>query len=279
LSRKRLDTSPHFRNFFTRPSTTQAELDALNKEIDKAEKRAAKVKPKSTEFADIDQNRRDVAFWAKTPKEYYDKFIKETGEMWNRLSVFEKEALYYYTHIYCPINEPLRGKQYIGSDSKRKEALSKIPHITSAIQKSEISEDVWLMRGDSDADVIKSRFGIDIDGMTESQAVTALLGKEGIEKAFLSCGSSKGTGFSSKDIITNIFVPKGTKGIYVEPISAFGNGSDGANWDGKKRQKSVSKENETILQRGTKFRITKVENRAGKWYIDVDVIGQEPQPY
>lgn len=255
------------------------DLDDLRKLIDNANKKRFELDKKKVKFTGIDQARRDNAFWAKRPMEYYDEFIAETGRTWNSLNRLEKESVYYYTHTYCPINEPLRGQNYIGSMDKLNASVSKIPHITSAIEKSEISRDVWLMRGDSDISVIKSRFGIDISGMNVSEARKVLIGKEGIEKAFVSCGSSNGTGFDSKNVITNIFVPKGTKGIYVEPVSRFGNGSMGENWDGVTRQNSASKENETLLQRGTKFRITKVDRKGSRWYIDVDVIGQEPQPY
>lgn len=226
----------------------------------------------------VTQAQRDAAFWAKNGKDYYDEFIVHTGNVWNTLSVKEKGSLYYYTHTYCNINEPLRGIAYIGNASKAKEGLSKIPYITSALDKFVIPKDIWLQRGDRDVSTIFHRFGIDISGMTEKQAQKALLGKEGIEKAFLSCGSSKGKGFSG-EVITNMYVPKGTKGAYVEPISHYGNGNSYDNWDGLTRQSSVSGENETLLQRGTKFRVTKVEKKGSQWYIDVDVIGQEPQSY
>jgi hypothetical protein len=36
-------------------------------------------------------------------------------------------------------------------------------------------------------------------------------------------------------------------------------------------------ENEIILQRGTKFRITKAEYTNGKWYIDMEVLEQSPK--
>lgn len=255
------------------------DLEELRTLIDNANKKRYELDRKKVKFTGIDQARRDNAFWAKRPMEYYDEFIAETGRTWNSLNRLEKESVYYYTHTYCPINEPLRSINYIGSREKLNTSVAKIPHITSAIEKSEISRDVWLMRGDSDINVIKYRFGVDISGMNVNEARKVLIGKEGIEKAFVSCGSSKGTGFDSKNVIFNIFAPKGTKGIYVEPVSRFGNGTMGENWDGVKRQSSASKENETLLQRGTKFRITKVDRRGSRWYIDVDVIGQEPQPY
>ena len=112
----------------------------------------------------------------------------------------------------------------MGSETKKQLSISKIPHITNALNKSDIEKDLWLQRGDSSINVIKYRFGVDISGMNVAEARKALIGKEGIEKAFVSCGSSKGKGFSGS-VITNIFVPKGTKGLYLEPISRYGNGT------------------------------------------------------
>lgn len=258
---------------------SQKDLEELQALIDEANKKRTELDRKKVKFGGIDQARRDIAFWAKKPMDYYNEFISDAGTKWNNLNKLEKESVYYYTHTYCSINEPLRGQKYVGDITKLQYSKSKIPHITSAIEKSELSRDVWLQRGDDGVDVIKNRFGIDIRGMNVAEARKALIGKEGIEKAFVSCGSSKGTGFDNKVVIMNLFVPKGTKGLYIEPISYYGHGTKSPNWDGKKRQSSVSKENETLLQRGTKFRITKVERSGGRWFIDADVIGQEPQPY
>ena len=37
-------------------------------------------------------------------------------------------------------------------------------------------------------------------------------------------------------------------------------------------------ENEIILQRGTRLRITKAEYSHGQWYIDCEVLSQYPRP-
>ena len=107
----------------------------------------------------------------------------------------------------------------------------------------------------------------------------------------MSTAHTKGYGFvgdGEKDVISsfvyNIYCPKGTKGIYAEPYSRFGSlRSDGYNWDGKSgaHHFGSTKELEVILQRGTKFRILKVErkynNGAYRWFVDIEVIDQ-PTP-
>ena len=119
------------------------------------------------------------------------------------------------------------------------------------------------------------KFGLTNYNYATDDEIKALVGKEGTEGAFMSVGSSKGNGFSG-ECVFNIYCPKGTKGMYVEPFSQFGNGAKSADWDGVCNQKTVGGENETLLQRGTKFRVTKVEKSGGKWYIDMEVIEQKP---
>lgn len=88
---------------------------------------------------------------------------------------------------------------------------------------------------------------------------------------------AKGTGFSG-DVIFNIYAPRGTKMMYCEPFSGFGNGS-GRNWDGIIKQQTFGSESEMLLQRGTTFKITKVEKSNGTWYIDLDIVAQNPLPF
>ena len=66
--------------------------------------------------------------------------------------------------------------------------------------------------------------------------------------------------------------------MYCEPFSAFGHGA-GRSWDGISPQSSFGYESEILIQRGTKFRITKVQKSGGQWYIDVEIIEQNPLPF
>ena len=107
--------------------------------------------------------------------------------------------------------------------------------------------------------------------------IKALIGATGTEGAFWSMEVAKGTGFSG-DVIFNIYAPRGTKLMYCEPFSGFGNGS-GRNWDEIIKQQTFGSESEMLLQRGTTFKITKVEKSNGTWYIDLDVVTQNPLPF
>lgn len=113
----------------------------------------------------------------------------------------------------------------------------------------------------------------------------ALVGRTGYDNSFVSCGSNKNTYFDGtrppKDVVLNIYCPKGTMGVYAEPFNNYGQFKRG--WNGKDKPTRLN-ENEIILQRGITYRITKVERGycAGLyrdvWFIDVEVIAQNPQP-
>lgn len=113
----------------------------------------------------------------------------------------------------------------------------------------------------------------------------SLVGRIGHDNSFISCGSNKDTYFNGttprKDVVLNIYCPKGTFGVYAEPFNNYGQFKRG--WDGVTKP-SFLNENEVILQRGTTYRITKVERGYCSglsntvWFIDVDVIAQNPQP-
>mgnify|MGYP002709132501 CR=1 FL=1 len=71
--------------------------------------------------------------------------------------------------------------------------------------------------------------------------------------AFWSTGACFGSGFNS-DVEWRIYAPKGTRGMYVEPISASGNG-DGISWSGVSGQRSFGGETEFVIHRGGTYRI------------------------
>ena len=220
--------------------------------------------------------RKDAAMWAKDAMEADNKLRDKCGEVWRNATAKEKDGINGYTKEYHNINEPLRGLTYYGSASKAQRGLNRIPHIESIINKSSYDFDMWVQRGD-DLVALK-KFGLSNYATASDAEIKALVGKEGVEGAFWSAGVAKGKGFSG-DIIFNIYMPRGTKAMYCEPFSAFGHGS-GKAWDGISRQNSIGHEAEILIQRGTKFRVTKVEKGSnGTWYIDLDVIEQNPVPF
>lgn len=111
-----------------------------------------------------------------------------------------------------------------------------------------------------------------------------LLGRTGVDESFLSCGSCRNTNFSGTGgdnmnnrprVCLNIYCPKGTMMTYADAFNHYSTGYTSSRvWDGS--TKKSPGECEVFLQRGTKFRVMKVEYDYDKdiLYVDVDVIGQ-----
>lgn len=260
----------------------------MDKRIAEQARRDAKKAAKSSGF-DADaysKARKNAAMWAKDTQEADSKLRDKCGEVWKNATAKEKDGINGYTEEYHNINEPLRGLTYYGPASKTQRGLDRIPHIESIINKSSYDFDMWVQRGD-DLVALK-KFGLSNYAAASDAEIKALVGKEGVEGAFWSAGVAKGKGFSG-EVIFNIYMPRGTKAMYCEPFSYYGhgvNGKKGMNyddvikWDGNNKQKEFGSESEILIQRGTKFRVTKVEKgKNGIWYIDLDVIEQNPVPF
>lgn len=276
----------------------QQQLKKIEQEISKVQTDLKKVENSGIIEAVDDaysQARKDAAMWAKSTKEADALLRDRCGEVWRSSPPIQKNAIYDYTQSYHKFNEPLRGIEY-GSEKflgvgnvdldqigvsysgwKPGAMRKEINAMTDIIEKSVYQEDFWLQRGCRFKGMDKF-FNVPMDKLqhaSQAELEALLLGTTPTEYGFCSCGVAKGKGFSG-DIILNIYAPSGTQMMYVEPFSAFGNGS-GKSWDGLKPQSSFGQESEIILQQGTTFRVTKVEKTPGTIYIDLEVIGQKPQ--
>ena len=276
----------------------QQQLKKIEQEISKVQADLKKVENSGIIEAVDDaysQARKDAAMWAKSTKEADALLRDRCGEVWRSSPPIQKNAIYDYTQSYHKFNEPLRGIEY-GSEKflgvgnvdldqigvsysgwKPGAMRKEINAMTDIIEKSVYQEDFWLQRGCRFKGMDKF-FNGPMDKLqhaSQAELEALLLGTTPTEYGFCSCGVAKGKGFSG-DIILNIYAPSGTQMMYVEPFSAFGNGS-GKSWDGLKPQSSFGQESEIILQQGTTFRVTKVEKTPGTIYIDLEVIGQKPQ--
>lgn len=276
----------------------QQQLKKIEQEISKVQADLKKVENSGIIEAVDDaftQERKDAAMWAKSTKEADALLRDRCGEVWRSSPPIQKNAIYDYTQSYHKFNEPLRGIEYgsekflgVGNVDLDQIGVSysgwqpgamrkEINAMTDIIEKSVYQEDFWLQRGCRFKGMDKF-FNVPMDKLqhaSQAELEALLLGTTPTEYGFCSCGVAKGKGFSG-DIILNIYAPSGTQMMYVEPFSAFGNGS-GKSWDGLKPQSSFGQESEIILQQGTTFRVTKVEKTPGTIYIDLEVIGQKPQ--
>lgn len=274
------------------------EYEKLNSKVNNIQGQISKLnsKPTGVDLGTFSQERKDKAHWF-TDKNGSTKgadgiLRDECGKVWREATNGEKNAIYNYTKSYSKFNEPLRGYEYgtnkflgvgkvnletIGMNYgsyARGEVKKLIDNMTSIIDKSTYNFDIWLNRGCRYQGMDKF-FNIDMDDLKNLSSEK--LSKKLVDTAltdfgFISCGVAKGKGFGG-DIKLNIYAPKGTKMMYAEPFSAFGDGP-GISWDGIKKQSIFGSESEIILQRSTQFRVTKVERSGGVLYVDLEVIGQ-----
>ena len=230
------------------------------------------------------QERRDKAVWAQSSREADSILREKSGEVWRNATEDQRDAIYDYTGSYSKFNEPLRGIEYGTNEYKgigntdlnagRRNNGKELNDMTDIIDKSTYDEDIWLQRGVGYRGMDKF-FDCSmrlLENGTEEELRQELMGKIVTEYGFMSCGSSKGQGFSG-NIILNIYAPSGTKMMYGEPFSQFGTG-DGRSWNGISKQSSFGYELETILQQGTQFSIEKIERADNVIYFDLYVRNQ-----
>lgn len=207
---------------------------------------------------------------------------------WAGWNANQREVAHLYTSGSRYINEPLFSKYYgtkLGLDGKIRNSWADINTLTEMIDNAApLPKGMWMQHGE-DMQAFSSRFGIDLNAASAKER-KSLIGVSAANAPFTSCGCSKYSGYADSEVVVNIYCPKGTKGIYAEPFSYFGDGGYGHsayNWKGQSRQAEgfkTSYENEFILQRGSILRITKIkfDKTEGIWYVDCELI-EQPQKW
>lgn len=209
------------------------------------------------------------AFFIKLEKEIHDYEV-------------QLDKLYYYSKRIAAIDSAMG---YGGLKQVEHEPLVQKQY--AALKKLQPGESGYVMAQQSVRDACKhAKEELERDRKQNliKFASSKLVGKVGVDESFQSCGSAHGdeftgTGTDNKygrcKVKLNIYCPKGTQLTYAEPYNEYGQ-HDGS-WKGEKPD--YARENETILQRGTKYRITKAEfvESEDRWYIDVEIIEQNPR--
>lgn len=266
----------------------KAETDYTNAYAEWAKlKKAGTLKVDNSVAAAYTQDRKDAALWAKNTKAADTVLRDKCGEVWRSATKQEKAAIYDYTAGSGKFNRPLSGfeKPYAqsgtGWEPKWNKGVNKvwidyegagdeIRHMTNIIAKSSYDEDIWLQRG-CGTNAMESFFGLSpgtLGSMSEAD-LQQFVGRDNRMYAFVSTGVAKGKGFGG-EVILNIYAPKGTQMMYAEPFSCFGNGGK-LNWDGMAKQSSFGSESEMIIQRGAKYKVTKIEKNSGTIFLDLEV--------
>ena len=217
------------------------------------------------------EERKRNALWARHPQEADDVLRNKCGEVWRSATDQQKKAIFDYTVNPDPFNRPLRK-----IDKMTDEKAANIRQMESIIDQSSYDRDIKLQRGISTDAGAEAFFQLPRGALYSwslEELRKALVGQRRTELGFASCGSSQGKGFSG--YILYIYCPKGTKMMYAEPFSNYGGVKRGLSWDGIAKQDKYGIEDETIIQRGTTFRITGVNRDPnGKPSFELEVVEQ-----
>lgn len=286
-------------------------LDKLNMDLAKVQG-TSKVGKGFSPTAYTPEAKAKVKFY--TDADDADAMLRpKLDEQWKKLSDAEKYGLWKYTENSNPMNKPISGyhdgwsrSNFLGlgntrwgyEDSWRSnpynfrkfghsngnvDHFSAIRDLTTAIDKCELDTPMKLTRGSD-----KGGFAGLLEGSNISfEQAKRLLDNGDIDTlkqllegqtfqnhAFTSTGIAKGTGFSG-DVMYEIYAPSGTKAIYAEPQSYFGNTISGAElYTPGQSHYGVGHEAEMILQRGTTFRITDIEYKYGRYNVKMEVVEQ-----
>lgn len=234
------------------------------------------------------QERMDKALYAKDKETFNDRFFAITGKWWQDLNNDEKQAAYDFTgNGYGDINKTLGGR--IPAVDISDKVVGQINNLTSALEKSEITEDIWVRRGVSSSHIGRMVGVTDTFEAGDKELVLQKM-EEAIKNEkiihvdnFMSTTPVENTGFSDT-FEMKIFVPKGSKGVYAEPFAAFGGGAFGDRglWDGVSELTSFGREFEVLLQRGYNLKPMQINRGAGHEGSDqivFAIVGQDTQPY
>ena len=160
-----------------------------------------------------------------------------------------------------------------------------ISDLTKAIDKTPLKEDAWFVRGSDTGGLAGLLEGKEFTFDQAKQILEtgdtdtlrkAFKGKVFQGHSFMSTGIAKNSGFSG-NCMYDIYAPAGTKCIYAEPASYYGEtvGMKEAIYKAGESYSSVGSEAETIFQRGTYYRMADI-TKEGKTIKPVLEVVDQP---
>ncbi len=213
-------------------------------------------------------------------KKVHDKLAPGMKKWWKGLSEDQKSHIIDYTGSYHDTNEPLRGFTYTSYTKGDPHINKKIEAIDKALDESTLEEPLVVSRG-----ISLGTFRAMVDHKSSSYSKYAygstygdeLVGKEITEPSYMSCTAAGKADFGGKAVQLKIYLPAGTKGAYINPVSQYGMKLSDPEND-TYISPSAGPEFEFLLQRGCKFKVRGIKKDAhGKLHVDLDLIEQNPR--
>ena len=178
----------------------------------------------------------------------YNKSHLYDKELVSSLSPNERDAIVSYTgNGYFDMNKYLRTGNEVYN--KNGNTSKKIKSMTDALEKSSLKEDIVVHRGIGGS--LPAMLGVDNNTLKNKEFQQSLRGTVITEKGFFSSGGSMKDSWAGTKIHAK--VPKGSKGMYVDPISEF------------------QGEHEFILQRNSSFKIIDYVTKGNGTITDIIV--------
>ena len=205
---------------------------------------------------------------------------EQTVSAWDSSTPEERKALRDYTsEDFQWINQVERGTFMRTDLHSEQELKAKSDALAKMIDKCEMKKTTQLVRGVdySALQAMCEQFNMPyskskLEEMSARKLGEVLVGRTITEQGFSSCSSGGQSKYGDSKVQMHILCPKGTKGIYAEPYSNWGQ-----KWSESKAVEPppvIRDENETILQRGTSFHIDHVVKGGENIAIWVRVVGQ-----
>ena len=233
---------------------------------------------------------------------------------WDKLTDHEKYSIWEYTRNSNPMNKSLSGyhdswnrRDFLGLENTvwgheddwrslsgffrifcKKGTYGDVDYhqaitaLTNAIDKCKTNKDMWLVRGSDRSGFARllegNLFSFDeavqiLKSGSEEKMKKALVGQTFTNHSFMSTGIAEDAGFGG-NVMYSIYAPKGTKGVYAEPQSYYGDTADDRLYKKGMKFHSVGGEAEMILQRGTQFRIRNITYDGWNIHVEMEIVGQ-----
>lgn len=309
---KNLEDLEEFGKLGKKYAKAQKELKSAKLALNKAKAPTGAAKFSPAEYTD-EAKSLAKSFTSRTAADNFHRPYLDS--IWDDGSDWEKYSVWEYTQNSNPINKSLSGyhdswnrSSFLGLGNTKlgyednwrhfstakfrnkfgvdghKDYKSVVQNLTTMIDKSEMPESVYVVRGSDkngfagilEGDLFSFEDAISLLNSRDKQAIKdALEGQTFMNHAYTSTGIAKGTGFGG-EVKYEIYLPKGTKAIYAEPASYYGNTIGGEEiYKVGQSYSGIGGEAEVIIQRGTSFRITEVEvDSYGELTVKMEVVNQ-----
>lgn len=149
-----------------------------------------------------------------SPRQHKEMNFKENA--FNALPYDERDGIISYTGShYRRMNDALRK-----GDKALNGAMIEdlIDNCEKGLSHFSMAEDTKLYRGMGSGRTLARALGITEDEAMEAVRSKSIVGQRFVEKGFCSTGVNSGAGWD-KEVVLEIVAPKGTTGMYVDPIS------------------------------------------------------------